>query len=73
MHTVRVEPLGEFREIVTDGTPLPAADHGQTGPVVGRKQVATATVEQTRDGKKHTTPIKFTKNGNHWKIDEFAL
>lgn len=36
-------------------------------------QVATATVEQTRDGKKHTTPIKFAKNGNHWKIDEFAL
>ena len=36
-------------------------------------QVATANVVQTRDGKKQTTPIKFAKHGNRWKIDEFEL
>ena len=36
-------------------------------------QIATANVVQTRDGKQQTTPIKFAKNGSHWKIDEFEL
>ena len=36
-------------------------------------QVATAKLVQTRDGEEKTTPIKFAKNGNQWKIDEFVL
>ena len=37
-------------------------------------QVATADLVQQRKGEEEkTTPIKFAKNGNQWKIDEFVL
>ena len=37
-------------------------------------QVATADLVQKREGEEEkTTPIKFAKSGNQWKIDEFVL